>query len=635
MLRRGGDALPVHRCRTVTAGGRVTTPLHLRHDPRAPRKRGGPPVPPLGRDYAEGPCTVLAVVDRYPPKVNAGAEWMLHAMLRDLAQNGHDVHVATGCTDTAYDLEGVTVWPVTRGDQAVLDTLADLIRPEAIISHLLWTKEARVFAGRHNLPVLYVVHNHTQPRAWNITRRGRDVSALIWNSEWIAAECSQDRDLQGIPATVIRPPLICDDYRVPRPDADRITLVNPIAAKGSRMLYRLAHDNPQRRFLAVEGAYGSQERPPSNVNNVDWQPQTARIARDVFTRTRILLVPSVYESWGRAACEAMCSGIPVIASPTPGLLEALGTAGIFCDPDDPRAWQVALQDLDDPDRYTEASTAALARASELEALGRLDLGRLDVLVRLAAGGTRIRTGATMPTHRHDPFRHPKPTDPVDTPRSATGGLFGESFTAYDVAPDGKIVRLEAGTLDIGSWCPTHGMHGVSVPPGEEPPSDWMACPECGFRSEATEGQDAPSDDTTAPDAASAHVGPDPATLSAVSNLAAYLWGDSDNFRWLGVLDALPDGAEARDACKVADVVWVALTDGNWATWPKGVMDRHPGPDESDRPWVIPSRASDIVVALRAADPPHAVEMAGLVMAAEADRTVPRQSVVAACAAILG
>src|SRR5678815_5651953 len=103
----------------------------------------------------------------------------------------------------------------------------------------------------------------------------------------------------------------------------------------------------------------------------------------VYARTRILLMPSAYETWGRVGVEAMCSGIPVIAHPTPGLTEALGDAGFFDDRDDVDAWAKTVRRLDDPAEYRKASRAAFKRAAELDPTS--DLARFaDVVEAVAA-----------------------------------------------------------------------------------------------------------------------------------------------------------------------------------------------------------------------------------------------------------
>jgi glycosyltransferase involved in cell wall biosynthesis len=87
---------------------------------------------------------------------------------------------------------------------------------------------------------------------------------------------------------------------------------------------------------------------------------------DVWAKTRILLARSLYESYGMAAVEALASGIPVIAHPTPGLREALGDAALFLDRQDVLAWAVAIEELHaDGDHRAEATAAALARSAFL------------------------------------------------------------------------------------------------------------------------------------------------------------------------------------------------------------------------------------------------------------------------------
>lgn len=373
-----------------------------RFDPfrRVPDRR--PPVLTLGRDAAVGAVTVLALVDRYPPFVNAGGEWMLHAMLRDSVRRGHRVIVATECCDEPTVFDGVEVHPVAGGLAAAIDA-------ELVVSHLAYTRQAVDHARGNGLPLVYLVHNDDQVRWWQIRRE--DVTAYVWNSEWIAAAARSNDETWRTPGTIIRPPLVATDYAVADPlpgQREFVTLVNPIQAKGAELFYRLARRNRGRRFLAVEGAYGSQERPHASDRNVTWQRQTPRFAADVLARTRVLLVPSHYESWGRVAVEALAAGVPVVACPTPGLVEACGDAGIYAPENDLDAWHQALRALDDPACYADWSAAALARARELDRLGQTDLERWDRLVRLAAGARRVAASVgrmtTPNVKRYDPWR---------------------------------------------------------------------------------------------------------------------------------------------------------------------------------------------------------------------------------------
>ena len=118
--------------------------------------------------------------------------------------------------------------------------------------------------------------------------------------------------------------------------------------------------------LAVIGGYGPQDvRELPNVEVVPNVPGQ-RMRDEVYARTKILLMPSEYESWGRVGLEAMCSGIPVVAHPTLGLREALGGAGLFVHRDDVAGWRAALNDLADPITYGMWASAAVQRAREVE-----------------------------------------------------------------------------------------------------------------------------------------------------------------------------------------------------------------------------------------------------------------------------
>jgi glycosyltransferase involved in cell wall biosynthesis len=92
---------------------------------------------------------------------------------------------------------------------------------------------------------------------------------------------------------------------------------------------------------------------------------TANMRDDVYAQTRILLMPSDYESWGRVGVEAMASGIPVVAHPTPGLTESLGDAGTFVHRDDTAGWVKAIRSLRSPKNFSAASKAAKARVEQL------------------------------------------------------------------------------------------------------------------------------------------------------------------------------------------------------------------------------------------------------------------------------
>ncbi|MGW6741638.1 glycosyltransferase family 4 protein [Streptomyces sp. NPDC055025] len=242
------------------------------------------------------------------------------------------------------------------------------------MTHLENTPRASILGELNRIPVAHLLHNaYEKSKTWLF--KGSP-SLVVYNTDWMRADAEAwwkihrgDRPMPwGI---TVHPPVAVADYQAS--PGDRITLINLTAEKGANTFYALAERMPRRKFLGVVGGYG--EQIIRDLPNVEIVPHTPgdRMAKDVYARTRILLAPSSYESYGRVAVEAMCSGIPVIAHPTPGLMESLGDAGTFCDRDDLDAWESVIKHLTTQAAFPKASKAALARAAGLDPSAELDV----------------------------------------------------------------------------------------------------------------------------------------------------------------------------------------------------------------------------------------------------------------------
>lgn len=290
-------------------------------------------------------ATVLAVTSLYPPSSRVGSWLSTHELLAHLAARGHDVTVVRqrGATSPGeYTLDGVHV-----------QTGAFHIEPavkaaDVVISHAASSRAAKA-AVAARVPSIRLAHG---PLGDDL-----DGSALVvFNSQSFL-------DASGWtgPSMVIHPPVHASAYRTT--PGDRVTLVNLTNDKGVRTFWRAAEQLPDIGFLAVKGGYGHQVTPRArNVETID----TVRDMRQVYRRTHILLMPSAYETWGRVGVEAMASGIPVIAHPTPGLQESLGDAGIFVDRGDTAGWVRAITRLQRPSVWAEASKLARRRSADLD-----------------------------------------------------------------------------------------------------------------------------------------------------------------------------------------------------------------------------------------------------------------------------
>lgn len=296
---------------------------------------------------------IVAYVHGYFPNHNAGAEAMLHQILFDLKQKGHEVAVITE-KPGADEYEGVPIYKIGSKHEVEVIRGSDLI-----FTHLDFTKIAVNFGKRYRKPVIHLVHNDKQLPYNRINDPSSCVLAIA-NSEWIRKTVRR-----GITTTIVYPPTIPDRYTV-ETSRECITLINMNEAKGGKVFWELARIFPDKQFMGVKGAYGEQVEYEKDLPNVTILENTPDI-QEVYKKARIVLMPSSYESWGRVAMEASCSGIPVIAAPTPGLKESLDYAGIFAEHDSIADWVEAIRLLDDKKVYDKYSKLTKKRSKEVAA----------------------------------------------------------------------------------------------------------------------------------------------------------------------------------------------------------------------------------------------------------------------------
>lgn len=312
---------------------------------------------------------VLALAHGYIPGHCAGAENSLHALLRGLAGRGHVVEVAMpGVAGERYEIDGVRVWPCPGPDDLWrwFDPTGRAV-PDVLVTHLGNTPRAQILATLYRIPLVHVLHNAHHPVVRCVQRGPTDL--VVYNTRWMRRSVEDELAGEGVdapPGIVVLPPVNVDDYAVQ--PGDRVTLVNLWDDKGGRLFWELARRLPDVAFLGVTGAYGTQERGPvGGLPNVEIVPHIPAddMPKLVYARTRLILMPSKYESYGRVAVEAACSGIPTIAHPTPGLREALGDAGTFVDRTDFDGWVAAIRRLQRPEQWAAASEQARAVADSL------------------------------------------------------------------------------------------------------------------------------------------------------------------------------------------------------------------------------------------------------------------------------
>lgn len=328
---------------------------------------------------------ILWSIHLYPPHHNCGSEAVAHAINKYLLKQGHHVRVILHQAkmhniDTPYMWEGVEVFapPSVRQENCL-----DAYRwADVILTHLDFTAYTIQMGHLVKRPVINFIHNSHR---YSSVETAFANNFVVYNSNWIKEKLNYNW-----PSMVFTPPCDWKHYDVCEDPSKNecITLIGLDENKGGNLLQEIAAAMPDRKFIGVVGSYsepaklGQFKDQPSNVEVV---PNTPDIL-GVYRKTRILLMPSRYESWGRTATEAMCSGIPVICTPTPGLKENCADAGIYVpmrkqyqyddmgiriedgEPDNYNVKDIIKQikKLDNPVFYKAVSEKCRARSRELD-----------------------------------------------------------------------------------------------------------------------------------------------------------------------------------------------------------------------------------------------------------------------------
>jgi hypothetical protein len=325
---------------------------------------------------------VAAFTLSYPPKRRIGSELATHDMLRHVAEAGHDVEVFTKQNHGAWSTDGI---PVTAGWRVLGQRASEF---DVVVTHAeLWK-----WVHRLGKPTVGITHN---ARIDMLGMVCHPWSLLVHNSQTTADTLAGPR---LSPHLIVNPPVDYREWTAPC-EGGSITLVNVTGEKGSDTFYEMARRFPQRQFLGVLGGWGEPDVRDEHLN-VTIEPHGVDM-RDVYRRTRILLMPSEHESWGRVAVEAMSRGIPVIATDLPGIAECLGGAGFLVELDWWDEYARLIVGLDNLDAYRLASERAKARAVELDPGPQLDRF-VECLEALVAGrrGPWVADGLTKWRHRN-------------------------------------------------------------------------------------------------------------------------------------------------------------------------------------------------------------------------------------------
>jgi glycosyltransferase involved in cell wall biosynthesis len=309
----------------------------------------------LGRP--SGKSRSVMFLHAYVPFWNAGSEVCAHTVNKTLVEKGHEVWVGVpGYPNRIYD--GVHTFDLN--DRAFTHTL--LKNTQVLSTHSFRNRCVKL---SHQYGCAFIDWFHGGTYTSNANKEGAIDNPRFWGVFNSNSLRDSFNDISDSKIHILRPPVDWRDYEVAKPKPRYVTLSNLNENKGGQILIQIAKLAPELDFLGVRGSYWKQIE-DHTVENITYINNTPRI-KEVYAVTKILIMPSKDETWGRTAVEAMSSGIPVIAAPTPGLRECCEDAALFVERDNIKEWVRLIRRLsNDKAFYDEYANRGKARAKQLE-----------------------------------------------------------------------------------------------------------------------------------------------------------------------------------------------------------------------------------------------------------------------------
>jgi glycosyltransferase involved in cell wall biosynthesis len=308
---------------------------------------------------------VVHVTDTYLPTLG-GIELHVHDLAQQQLRRGDDVLVVAGTPDRsgAEDAAGPAVLRVGRGGftalppqaLAAIDT-ADVVHAHSsIVSPLAWVGARR--AASRGVPAVVTMHSVAQ-RTPLVTHGLRAVSALAGRPVvWAAVSGVAARALQpSVPTPVRVLPNGIDPAAWPavpvtvRPYGAPVTVVTvgrfaarkrvlPLVDVLAEVRRRTDPAVPLRAVLAGDGPQRDAVRLRLRALRMDgWVELPGRLERRqvhaLHAASDVFVAPARLESFGLAALEARCTGLPVVALRAAGVGEFVrdGVEGHLVDDD--------------------------------------------------------------------------------------------------------------------------------------------------------------------------------------------------------------------------------------------------------------------------------------------------------------
>jgi hypothetical protein len=322
---------------------------------------------------SENKKSIVFMSDSFLPITFAGSELSAYETLKYLRSRGHTITILVQ-TWKVPEYDGFKIYKYDKYDAECRSRILDC---DAVF-YQMGNNPNYLDVVKERTKSVYIFIHMVNSFPWLIQQQVSFPMVVVYNSHMTQDSllCLYD-NMRMIPYVDTSKFKSLRDLTIKN---DVVCLINCNSNKGGQIFKDLAYKMPNVQFLGVKGGYSDQivdPYPPTNLKYIENQKDIMV----VFKQIGILVMPSKNETWGRTAVEAMASGVPVIHSESPGLVECLGGAGILCMRDDEDSWIQAIQRIIGDPAYRER-----LRQNGFKRIGEIDVeqrrGRQELAMKI-------------------------------------------------------------------------------------------------------------------------------------------------------------------------------------------------------------------------------------------------------------
>ncbi|HUL39353.1 MAG TPA: glycosyltransferase family 4 protein [Methanomassiliicoccales archaeon] len=320
-----------------------------------------------------------------------GIEHRIHHMSKRLARS-HDVTVVTSRLEGTKEEERMDGYRVLRlkskffGDynppyvssEGVLEALRGL-RPDIVDFHYRWAPSYTRQVMRYDGKVVFTYHNTfgegqgamrvmSYLNDWSFMRKMRSFERVVCISEFV----KNDNARHGFPME--RMTVVPNGVEMPADSPQDLgfilSLGRIVHTKGLEYLIEAMRGLDAKLIIAGGGPEKEKLEALSRHHGLEGKVEMlGRVSEErkneLFATCSFFVMPSLFESYGIAAAEAMSYGKAVVATNVGGLPEVVADCGVLVPPRDPMALAKAIASLlEDEGRRIDLGRKARARASK-------------------------------------------------------------------------------------------------------------------------------------------------------------------------------------------------------------------------------------------------------------------------------